>query len=117
VARDPGQCALDHPPTGQDLEGVQVTGAIDNLEGELERGLGPGDQLACLAAVKKAHKLTAQVCAFCEQQLAADPALRPKDLSGPIEAALSVRVHPLHRASAGPVPDPAFQKQVAEDEE
>jgi transposase len=43
---------------------------------------------------KKAHKLTAQVCAFCEQQLAADPALRPKDLSGPIEAAFSVRVHP-----------------------
>ena len=43
---------------------------------------------------KKAHKLTAQVCAFCEQQLAADPALRPKDLSDPIEAAFSVRVHP-----------------------
>jgi len=49
VAGDPGQCALDHPPTGQDLEGVQVTGAIDNLQGERERGLGPGE-LACLAA-------------------------------------------------------------------
>ena len=36
VARDPGQGALDHPPTGQDLEGVQVTEAIDDLEGELE---------------------------------------------------------------------------------
>jgi len=43
---------------------------------------------------KKAHKLTAQVCAFCEQQLAADPALRPKGLVGPIEAAFGVRVHP-----------------------
>jgi hypothetical protein len=51
VARDPGQCALDHPPTGQDLEGVQVTRAIDDLEGELERGLGSGDQLARVAAV------------------------------------------------------------------
>jgi len=30
---------------------VQVTGAIDDLEGELERGLGPGDQLACVPAI------------------------------------------------------------------
>jgi hypothetical protein len=34
------------------------------------------------------------VCAFCEQQLAADPALRPNGLVGPIEAAFGVRVHP-----------------------
>jgi hypothetical protein len=51
VARDPGQGVLGHPLPGQDLEGVQVTGAIEDLEGELERGLGPGDQLACVVAV------------------------------------------------------------------
>ena len=66
----------------------------------LRHGGRAGGRRAALALAsakpgpKKAHKLTAQVCAFCEQQLAADPALRPKDLSGPIEAAFSVRVHP-----------------------
>jgi hypothetical protein len=41
-----------------------------------------------------AHKLTDEVCAFCEQQLAADPALRPADLVEPIKAGFGVRVHP-----------------------
>lgn len=41
-----------------------------------------------------AHKLTDEVCAFCEQQLAADPALRPADLVEPIQAGFGVRVHP-----------------------
>lgn len=40
------------------------------------------------------HKLTDQICAWAEQQLAGDPALRPAQLAGPIEAAFGVRAHP-----------------------
>ncbi|HVB45463.1 MAG TPA: helix-turn-helix domain-containing protein [Streptosporangiaceae bacterium] len=40
------------------------------------------------------HKLTEQILAWAEQQLAADPALRPAQLAGPIEAAFGVRAHP-----------------------
>ena len=41
-----------------------------------------------------AHKLTDEICAWAGQQLAADPALRPAQLAGPIEQAFGVRVHP-----------------------
>ena len=51
VPGDPGQRPLDHPAAGQDFEGVQVIGPPDDLDGELERGLGPGDQLPGVAAV------------------------------------------------------------------
>ena len=40
------------------------------------------------------HKLTEQVLAWAEQQLAADPALKPAALAGPIEGEFAVRVHP-----------------------
>jgi transposase len=40
------------------------------------------------------HKLTEPILAWAEEQLAADPALRPAQLPGPIEAAFGVRVHP-----------------------
>ena len=40
------------------------------------------------------HKLTDQICAWAGQQLAADPALRPAQLAGPIEDAFGVRAHP-----------------------
>ena len=40
------------------------------------------------------HKLTDEICAWAEQRLAADPALRPAQLAGPIEASFGVRVHP-----------------------
>jgi transposase len=40
------------------------------------------------------HKLTGQILAWAEQQLAADPALRPAQLAGPIEESFGVRVHP-----------------------
>jgi transposase len=43
---------------------------------------------------RRRHKLTDEVCAFAEQQLAADPALRPVDLVTPIEQRFGVRVHP-----------------------
>jgi hypothetical protein len=43
---------------------------------------------------RAAHKLTEAVCAFCEQRLAADPALRAKDLVEPVADAFGVRVHP-----------------------
>jgi transposase len=40
------------------------------------------------------HKLTEQILTWAEQQLAADPALRPAQLAGPIAGAFGVRVHP-----------------------
>ena len=40
------------------------------------------------------HKLTGQILAWAEEQLAADPGLRPAQLAGPIEEAFGVRVHP-----------------------
>ena len=40
------------------------------------------------------HKLTEQVLAWAEQQLAADPALRAAALAGPIAGEFGVRVHP-----------------------
>ena len=40
------------------------------------------------------HKLTEQVLAWAEQQLAADPALKPAGLAGPIAGEFGVRVHP-----------------------
>jgi transposase len=40
------------------------------------------------------HKLTEEICAWAEQQLAGDPALRPAQLADPIEAAFGVRAHP-----------------------
>ena len=41
-----------------------------------------------------ASKLTDEICAWAEQQLAADAALRPAQLTGPIEQAFGVRAHP-----------------------
>src|SRR5215472_15245291 len=40
------------------------------------------------------HKLTAEILTWAEQQLAADPALRPAQLVTPIADAFGVRVHP-----------------------
>jgi transposase len=40
------------------------------------------------------HKLTEPILAWAEQQLAADPGLRPAQLSGPIAGTFGVRVHP-----------------------
>src|SRR6266576_7166341 len=40
------------------------------------------------------HKLTEEILAWAEDQLAAEPALRPAQLAGPIEASFGVRVHP-----------------------
>jgi transposase len=40
------------------------------------------------------HKLTEEVLAWAEEQLAADPALRPAGLPGLIEDVFGVRVHP-----------------------
>jgi transposase len=41
-----------------------------------------------------AHKLTDEICAWAEERLAADPALRPAQLAGPIAGAFGVRAHP-----------------------
>jgi transposase len=43
---------------------------------------------------RRGHKLTDEVCAFADQRLAGDPALRAKDLVEPIEQRYGVRVHP-----------------------
>jgi transposase len=40
------------------------------------------------------HKLTGEICAWAEERLAADPALRPAQLAAPIEETFGVRVHP-----------------------
>ena len=40
------------------------------------------------------HKLTGQILAWAEEQLAADPALRPAQLPDRIEESFGVRVHP-----------------------
>jgi len=40
------------------------------------------------------HKLTGQILAWAEEQLAADPGLRPAQLPDQIEQAFGVRVHP-----------------------
>jgi len=40
------------------------------------------------------HKLTGQILTWAEAQLAADPALKPAALAGPIEGEFGVRVHP-----------------------
>ena len=40
------------------------------------------------------HKLTGEILTWAEQQLAADPGLRPASLAGPIAAEFGVRVHP-----------------------
>ena len=40
------------------------------------------------------HKLTGEILTWAEQQLAADPALRPAQLVTPIAGAFGVRVHP-----------------------
>jgi hypothetical protein len=40
------------------------------------------------------HKLTEQILAWAEQRLAADPALKPAGLAGPIAGEFGVRVHP-----------------------
>jgi transposase len=40
------------------------------------------------------HKLTGEILTWAEQQLAADPGLRPASLAEPIAAEFGVRVHP-----------------------
>jgi transposase len=40
------------------------------------------------------HKLTGQILEWAEARLAADPALKPAALAGPIEGEFGVRVHP-----------------------
>ena len=40
------------------------------------------------------HKLTEQILAWAEEQLAADPGLRPAQLAPLIEESFGVRVHP-----------------------
>ena len=40
------------------------------------------------------HKLTGEILAWAEQQLAGDPALKPAGLAGPIAEEFGVRVHP-----------------------
>jgi transposase len=43
---------------------------------------------------RRAHKLTPEIVAFVEEQLAADPALRPRDLVEAINQRYGVVVHP-----------------------
>jgi predicted DNA-binding transcriptional regulator YafY len=51
VFHDPAEGPFHHPAAGQDLEGVQLIGALDDLHGAAQRAGGPGDQLPGVAAV------------------------------------------------------------------
>ena len=64
----------------------QAAAALDasGLDGLLPARPGP----------RGGHKLTGQVLAWAEQQLAADPALRAAGLAGPIAEEFGVHVHP-----------------------
>ena len=43
---------------------------------------------------RSAHKLTGHILAWAEEQLAADPGLRPAQLAGPVEDEFGVPAHP-----------------------
>ena len=58
--------------------------AASGLEGLVPAKPGP----------RGGHKLTGQILAWAEQQLAADPALKAAGLADPIAAEFGVRVHP-----------------------
>jgi hypothetical protein len=51
VCANPGEGALDDLTAGQDLEGVQVIGAADDLHGEAQRGRSAGEPACLIAAV------------------------------------------------------------------
>ena len=80
-----------------------AAGALESsgLEGLVPARPGP----------RGASKLTEQILAWAEEQLAADPALRPAQLPDRIERGLRrARAPPLGRASAGPPPGAPLQK-------
>lgn len=64
----------------------QVAAALDEtgLDGLVPAKPGP----------RGGHKLTDEACAFAEDQLAADPTLRPAGLVEAIQTRFGVRVHP-----------------------
>jgi hypothetical protein len=70
--------------------------------------------VAVVLGPRGAHKLTAEILAWAEQALAADPALRPAALAGPIEANFGVRAHPrsIERALVADPADLAAQHLV-----
>ena len=85
------------------LEGAPVTGtakafgfsrpslydAVAAVEAEGLAGLVPARP-----GPRRAHKLTDEVVAFVEAQLAGDASLRPRELVEAIEARFAIRVHP-----------------------
>jgi transposase len=85
------------------LEGASVTGtakafgfsrpslydAVAAVEAEGLAGLVPARP-----GPRRAHKLTDEVVAFVEAQLAGDASLRPRELVEAIEARFGIRVHP-----------------------
>ncbi len=55
---------------------------------------GPEGLVPAKPGPRGGHKLTGQILTWAEERLAADPALKPAGLAGPIAAEFGVRVHP-----------------------
>src|SRR6266542_985903 len=69
---------------GEPVSQAAAALADSGLEGLVAAKPGP----------RAGHRLTSEVLAWAEQQLASDPALKPAALAGPIEQHFGVRVHP-----------------------
>ena len=83
VDRSPARSAGLHRD-GREPEAADLALAESGLDGLVPAKPGP----------RGGHKLTEQVLDWAEQQLAADPALKPAGLAGPIAEEFGVRVHP-----------------------
>ena len=81
-------------PGHRGRRGVRVLPAVVLRRGRRAGVLRAGRAGARPARAARRHKLTEEILAWAEEQLAADPALRPAQLPGRIEDAFGVRVHP-----------------------
>jgi hypothetical protein len=65
---EPGEGALHDPAAGQDFEVVDALAFADDLDGQGEGLLGPGDQLAGIAGISPDQPEGREVAAEAPQQ-------------------------------------------------